>query len=109
MSISGNLITRDYTNFRGVDFSNKEVALYRSPDSLNMWKNYKSSIGKCIETRPDIELLKKFNNTIFGLFFFTINKVDHMIIHCGVSLYDYDMNTNEEKTIKETGMNPKKV
>ena len=108
MSISGNLITRDYTNFRGVDFSNKEVALYRSPDSLNMWKNYKSSIGKCIETRPDIELLKKFNNTIFGLFFFTINKVDHMIIHCGVSLYDYDMNTNEEKTIKETGMNPKK-
>lgn len=108
MSISGNLITRDYTNFRGVDFSNKEVALYRSPDSLNMWKNYKSSIGKCIETRPDIELFKSFNNTIFGLFFFTINKVDHMIIHCGVSLYDYDMNTNEEKIIKETGMNPRK-
>ncbi len=108
MSISGNLITRDYTNFRGVDFSNKDVALYRSPDSLNMWKNYKSSIGKCIETRPDIELFKSFNNTIFGLFFFTINKVDHMIIHCGVSLYDYDMNTNEEKIIKESGMNPRK-
>lgn len=108
MSVSGDLITRDYSNFRGVDFSNKEVALYRSPDSLNMWKNYKSSIGKCIETRPDIELLREFNNTIYGLFFFTINKVDHMIIHCGVSLYDYNMNTEEEKTIKETGMNPRK-
>lgn len=108
MSVSGSLITRDYTNFRGVDFSNKEVALFRSPDALNMWKNYRSSIGRCIETRPDIELLRSFNNTIYGLFFFTINKIDHMIIHCGVSLSDYNMTTNEEKVIKKTGMNPRK-
>lgn len=108
MAVSGSLITRDYTNFRGVDFSNKEVALYRSPDALNMWKNYRSSIGRCIETRPDIELLRSFNNTIYGLFFFTINKIDHMIIHCGVSLSDYNMITNEEKVIKKTGMNPRK-
>lgn len=108
MAVSGSLITRNYSNFSGVDFSNKEVALYRSPDSLNMWKNYKSSIGRCIETRPDIELLRSFNNTIYGLFFFTINKIDHMIIHCGVSLSDYNMVTKEEKVIKKTGMNPRK-
>ena len=37
---SGDLITRNYANFRGVDFTDEEVALTRSPDSLNMWKNY---------------------------------------------------------------------
>ena len=102
--VSGDLITRTYSNFRGVDFSNKEVSIYRSPDALNMWKNYKK-MGMSIETRPDIELFKQFNNTIYGLFFYTINQVDHMIIHCGVSLYDYNMITKELKTIKQTGMN----
>ena len=72
---SGNLVTRNYTNFRGVDFSNRkdEVSLYRSPDALNVWKNYKSSNGRCIETRPDLELIGTYDNTIFGLFFYTIN------------------------------------
>lgn len=44
MSIeSGDLITRIYSNFRGVDFSNHEVSQYRSPDSKNIWKNYKKT------------------------------------------------------------------
>ena len=91
MSIeSGDLITRIYSNFRGVDFSNHEVSQYRSPDSKNIWKNYKK-LGKCIESRPDIELFRSFNNTIFGMFFYTVNTVEHMIIHCGTSLYDYDI------------------
>lgn len=104
---SGDLITRQYANFRGVDFTGEDVSLFRSPDALNMWKNYRQ-LGKCIETRPDIELFKTFNNTIYGLFFFTINTVEHMIIHCGVSLFDYNMNTQELTTIKATGMKPSK-
>src|SRR5574344_2055660 len=104
---SGDLITRNYSNFRGVDFSNYNVSKYRSPDALNMWKNYKK-LGKCIETRPDIELFKSFSNTIYGLFFYTINQIEHMIIHCGVSLFDYNMNTKVQTTIKATGMNPRK-
>ena len=42
---SGSLITRNYTGFKGVDFSNRkdEIALYRSPDALNMWRNYKNT------------------------------------------------------------------
>lgn len=104
---SGDLITRQYINFRGVDFTGNDVSLYRSPDALNMWKNYKG-LGKCVETRPDIELFKQFNNTIYGLFFYTINTVEHMIIHCGVSLYDYNLSTKVLTTIKETGMNPRK-
>lgn len=104
---SGDLITREYANYRGVDFTGENVALYRSPDSINMWKNYKK-LGKNIETRPDIELFKSFNNIIYGLFFYTINSTEHMIIHCGVSLYDYNPKTREQKTIKEAGMNPRK-
>ena len=104
---SGDLITRQYINFRGVDFTGKDVPLYRSPDALNMWKNYKG-LGKCVETRPDIELFKSFNNSIYGLFFYTINTVEHMIIHCGVGLFDYNMDTQEQKAIKAVGMNPRR-
>lgn len=80
---SGTLITRNYSNYRGVDFSNRkdEVNIYRSPDALNVWKNYKSTNGKCIETRPDVELLEEYSNTIFGLFFNENTKT--MYIHTG--------------------------
>lgn len=82
---SGTLITRNYSSFRGVDFSNRkdEVNIYRSPDALNVWKNYKSTEGKSIETRPDVELLAEYSNTIFGLFF-----SDTTIIHSGTKLYN---------------------
>ena len=90
MSTSGKLITRNYTGFRGVDFSNRkdEINIYRSPDALNVWKNYKNSNGKCIETRPDIELLSEYSNTIFGLFFYEVNNEDRTIVHSGTKLYD---------------------
>lgn len=109
-TVSGSLITRNYTSFRGVDFSNRkdEVSLNRSPDALNMWKNYKSTNGRCIETRPDVELIDTFNNTIYGLFFYTINTIDHMIVHCGTSLIDVNLSTSEKTTIKSTGMKPAK-
>ena len=104
---SGEPILRSYNSFRGVDYTNYEVSLYRSPDAKNMWKNYKS-LGKGIETRPDIETFMELTNTIYGLFFYTIAQVEHMIIHCGVSLYDYNMKTKETKTLKATGMNPRR-
>lgn len=88
MAGSGDLISREYRKFRGVDFSNRkdEVYLYRSPDALNVWKNYRGSNGNCIETRPDLELLKQYSDTIFGLFFYN-NK---LIVHSGVNLYEED-------------------
>lgn len=104
---AGSLILRNYNSFRGVDYTNYEVSLYRSPDAKNMWKNYKS-LGKGIETRPDIVKFLELTNTIYGLFFYTINQVEHMIIHCGVSLYDYNMSTKELKTLKDIGMNPRR-
>lgn len=82
---SGSLVMRNYTNFRGVDFSNRkdEVSLNRSPDSVNMWKNYKNSSGNCIETRPDVELVSEYEDTIYGMYIYNGNK----IVHSGTKLY----------------------
>lgn len=97
---SGNLVTRKVDNFAGVDFSNGDTHLSRSPDSLNMWKNYKNNSAE-IETRPDMELVEEYDNTIFGLFFYDVANVTHKIVHCGTKLY------NDKKEIF-TGMNPAK-
>ena len=87
---SGNLISRIYGNFRGVDFRGEEINLERSPDSLNVWRNYKKTDG--IETRPGMELLsivdEEGNNvigtrTVYGIYFYN----DEMIIHFDNSLY----------------------
>ena len=102
--VSGSLITREYTEFRGVDFTDREVSLYRSPDSLNMWKDYKN-LGKNIETRPEIELVATYDNTIFGLFFYKVGNTEMMIVHSGTKLYRVEGNT---KTELFTGMKPAK-
>ncbi len=100
--VSGSLITRDYRDFRGVDFTDREVSLYRSPDSLNMWKDYKN-LGKSIETRPEIELVATYDNTIFGLFFYRVGNKEMMIVHSGTKLYRVEGDT---KTELFTGMKP---
>lgn len=102
---AGDLITRNYAEFRGVDFSNKEVSLVRSPDSLNMWKDYKNNLGKCIETRPDIELIETYDNSVFGQFFYKVGNTKMKIVHSGTKLYRVD---NNGKTELFTGMKPAK-
>lgn len=104
MAVSGSLITRNYTEFRGVDFTDREVSLHRSPDSLNMWKDYKN-LGKSIETRPNIELVATYDNTIFGLFFYKVGNTEMMIVHSGTKLYRVEGDT---KTELFTGMKPAK-
>lgn len=84
---SGNLVKREVDSFAGVDFSNSDTNLVRSPDSLNMWKNYKNNSAG-IETRPDMELVEEYDNTIFGLFFYEYGNEIHKIVHCGTKLYD---------------------
>ena len=101
-STAGTLVTRNYANFRGVDFSDNEVALTRSPDSLNIWKNYKK-LGKCIETRPEIELVAAYDNTIFGLFWYMVGNTEMQIVHSGTKLYKVVGDTKEELF---TGMMP---
>jgi len=101
------IITRKYSNFRGVDFSNNEVNSSRSPLALNMWKNYKDS--ECIETRPGMELLGNFGNKILGLFFFNKDENLHVLLHVGTKLLKWTNYPNKPVQTSElfTGMNIK--
>ena len=85
---SGSVVARNYRRFRGVDFSNRkdEVDLTRSPDASNIWINYKSSNGNCIETRPDIEEINSYEDRIHGIYFFN----GKMVLHVGKKLYHGD-------------------
>lgn len=91
---SGDLIPRVYSNFRGVDFRGEEINLMRSPDSLNMWKDYKET--ESIRTRPKLRSPDtegydySFYGTIWGMYFYTdtINHKERMLVHCGKRLYE---------------------
>lgn len=96
MSTNDNLITRIYSNFRGVDFRGEEINLVRSPDSLNVWKDYRET--ESIRTRPELELKVAFDDVIYGLFFF--NEI--MLVHCGSKLYKV---VDGEKTKLYSGLN----
>ena len=81
----GTSIKRTYTNFRGVDFANDPgiVNISRSPDALNVWKNYSDTQGSCIETRPGYSKLADFSYKINGFYVYN-NKA---LIHSGTNLY----------------------
>lgn len=83
-------IKRRYSNLAGCDFTNEssKVQLNRSPNCINMWKNYKSTQGQCVETRPGTKILENFENKkIYGMHMFDINNVKKMIVHAGNNLY----------------------
>lgn len=75
------MVSRRYYGFRGVDFRGDEINLNRSPDALNVWKDYKEIDS--IRTRPGMELKVSFDAPIYGLFFY--NGVQ--LVHSGTKLY----------------------
>ncbi len=72
MANTGASVFRMYGGFRGADFRGEEVNLTRSPDMLNMWRNYKKLDS--IETRPGLlklfEVTTKSEEQIYRLLFF---------------------------------------
>jgi hypothetical protein len=85
---SGNKVSRIYSNFRGVDFRGDEINLIRSPDCLNVWKNYKQT--ERIETRPGIKLTVSLP-VIHGIFFYG----GQMLVHSADKLYKVSGDTRE--------------
>ena len=72
------LVTRIYNSFRGVDFRGEEINLIRSPDSLNMWKDYKET--ESIRTRPALSKQGGFlrnEDAVYGMWFFKEFTVVH--------------------------------
>lgn len=101
------LITRNYSNFRGIDFSSNETSLRRSPDALNMWKTHKDD---SIETRPGMQLLNTFNNEIFGLFFYKVGNVYQTLVHVGTKMLKWENYPNTPAITIElySGLKPSK-
>jgi hypothetical protein len=81
MSEAGTIISRIYSGFRGVDFRGEEINLVRSPDALNIWKDYKET--ESIRTRPDLELKTYFDAPVYGVFFYK----NFQLVHSGSKLY----------------------
>ena len=75
------IVSRIYANFRGVDFRGEEINLTRSPDSLNVWKDYKET--ESIRTRPEIKLQVDFPAPVYGIFFYNGTQ----LVHSGKNLY----------------------
>ena len=79
--MSAEIVSRVYSNFRGCDFRGLEVNLLRSPDCLNVWKDYRET--ESIRTRPKLELNTMFTGAVYGIFFYG----NETLIHCGKTLY----------------------
>lgn len=96
MSETGERISRIYSSFRGADFRGEEINLRRSPDCLNVWKDYRHT--ESIRTRPGMELQEDFGARVNGIFFFR----GAMMVHSGSSLYKI-VNGARERIL--TGLN----
>ena len=75
------IVTRIYNNFRGADFRGEEINLVRSPDCLNVWKDYKET--ESIRTRPGMKKAHRFTDAVYGIYFYN----GEMLVHAGNKLY----------------------
>ncbi len=100
--------SRVYQTFSGVDFSSEEVKTYRSPEFVNMWKDYNNETGKGIEARPGMTLLGQFPLQINGLFFYKVQDSLNVLVHSGTKLLRW--NNYPDKPVQTTelfsSMNP---
>ena len=87
---TGDLVSRIYGGFRGVDFRGDEINIIRSPDSLNVWKDYKETDS--IRTRPGMVLQMAFSEPVYGIFFYG----DMQLVHSGSKLYKVKDGVTEE-------------
>lgn len=93
--MADDIVTRVYSGFRGADFRGEEINLTRSPDCLNVWRDYKET--ESIRTRPAMELNTEFTDPVYGIFFFN----GTMIVHSGSVLYKV---TGMEKKVLFEGL-----
>lgn len=70
--------------FRGVDVTSPErsVSDLRFAYAMNMWKDYDSEGGACIETFPGWRQVRGFGNAIYGMWRYG----DYVMVHTGDAL-----------------------
>lgn len=95
-------VKRIYSNLKGVDFLQEPslVDLSRSPDALNVWKNYQDTQGECIETRLGYRKIIQIGTKTNGMFIYDLTTA---IVHANTSLYVWDNfpDSPQTKNIKE--------
>jgi hypothetical protein len=74
------IVSRIYSGFRGVDFRGEEINLIRSPDALNVWKDYKETDS--IRTRPGLTKRYGYTSPVYGIFSYE----GALIVHTGATL-----------------------
>ena len=83
-------VSRLYGDFRGVDLRGEECSLQRSPDSLNMWKDYKKTESIC--TRPTLKhVVTSTHKKINGISFYK----GKLMYHHGVAVSYLDPEKDE--------------
>lgn len=95
------VISRRYSSFRGVDFSGDPslVDITRSPFSINTWRNYRSSFGSAVETRPGHRILYSLPQGVKKLYSFITNGCTYILAHAGNKLYELNTPIKELCTL----------
>jgi hypothetical protein len=86
LSVIRNIVTRKYSNFRGIDLLNAETDVdpRRSPDCLNVWKSYLLEQSNIIQTRPGFKKLVTLGqDEIYSMYIWNSNTA---IVHIGTTL-----------------------
>ena len=82
----GDLMTRTYGNFRGIDLLNpaNSVDLTRSPDCLNVWKSYRTTQSNMIQTRDGYRKIINLGTApIYNMYVYS---TDTALVHIGNKL-----------------------
>ena len=81
-------ITRNYYSLAGVDFTTDSslVQRNRSPQCVNMYKDYNSSLGQAVETRIGFSTMLELGEAIYGIHFLKYNGLK-VLVHAGNKLY----------------------
>jgi len=117
-----NMMTRLYSNLAGVDFTNDpaKVSLSRSPNCINMYKDYENTEGNCVQTRPGLTPMltnderkhlivskKDYRCKVNGIFVFKKEHRKKILFHINNILYasDYPSQTYSLDNILSENMN----
>ena len=86
-----------YGDFRGVDFSSDHTQVHpnRLAYAVNMYKDYASAQGSCIETIPGFRRVVNVptKEKIYGIHHLLKNGKDMVLIHAGDKLFEWDAST----------------
>lgn len=115
-------IQRVYSDLAGCDFTNDpaKVQLNRSPNCINMYKDYTDTQGNCVQTRKGLNMLIHWIDpvdaliklNINGMCKFEINNKLVVLVHAKNNLFKWDYPSNstyeQNQNVLSTEMNDSK-